>query len=69
MASRVACLLLALLAPACRVDSRDDPGPATGSPPRVTIGQVSWYVDYGAALEVAREEDKALWVHFGENPG
>ena len=36
---------------------------------QVRIGGVLWYVDYDAALEVAREQDKALWVHFGENPG
>ena len=36
---------------------------------RVTIGAIRWYVDYEAALTVARAQDKALWVHFGENPG
>jgi len=35
----------------------------------VRIGDVLWYVDYDAALEIARREDKALWVHFGEHPG
>lgn len=42
---------------------------ATVQADRVKIGGVSWYVDYEAAQAVAREQDKALWVHFGENPG
>ncbi len=36
---------------------------------RVLIGDVAWYVDYDTAVQVARAQDKALWVHFGENPG
>ena len=51
---------------------RSDDGSAGAETPmleRATIGQISWYVDYDAAVEVAREQDKALWVHFGENPG
>lgn len=44
-------------------------GPTTSDAERVQIGGVHWYVDYEAALEVARQEEKALWVHFGENPG
>ena len=33
------------------------------------IGEIDWYVDYEAAQLIARAQDKALWVHFGENPG
>jgi len=64
-------LLLALLVTACQMDPTEhDAAPApSGAPEQVSIGLVLWYVDYAAALQVAREEDKALWVHFGENPG
>lgn len=61
-------LLLSLTA--CRMDASDDSPPAAAdNASQVTIGEVSWYVDYEAALEVAKRDDKALWVHFGENPG
>lgn len=43
--------------------------PSTSDAERVRIGDIQWYVDYDAALAIAREQDKALWVHFGENPG
>lgn len=36
---------------------------------QVVIGDVSWYVDYDAAVAIARAADRPLWVHFGENPG
>ena len=36
---------------------------------KVQIGAIHWYVDYEAAVAVAREQDRALWVHFGETPG
>lgn len=35
----------------------------------VTIGEVQWYTDYDQAMAVAREQNKPLWLHFGENPG
>jgi len=57
---------------ACRSDvgSPDGGTPErAGSLERTRIGAIAWYVDYDAAVEVAREEDKALWVHFGEHPG
>lgn len=59
--------LLALVAglAACRTDSAEHVPAAA----QVQIGDVRWYVDYEAALCVARAQDKALWVHFGENPG
>ena len=60
-------LLIGLLALACQMNAGD--GVAAGSLERVPIGDIDWYVDYEAAVEVAREQDKALWVHFGENPG
>jgi hypothetical protein len=53
---------------ACRLDE-SRPSAAPSAATRVTIGEIEWYVDYDAAVEVAREQDKALWVHFGENPG
>lgn len=67
--------LVLLMGTACRAESVPEP-PTTASedtaaeaPERVLIGGIRWYVDYEAALAVAREQDKALWVHFGENPG
>lgn len=36
---------------------------------KVKIGGIYWYVDYDAALKIAREENKPMWLHFGENPG
>lgn len=44
-------------------------GPTPETSAMVQIGAIDWYVDYEAALEIAREQDRALWVHFGENPG
>lgn len=35
----------------------------------VRIGRIDWYVDYDAAMQVARDTAKPLWLHFGENPG
>ena len=63
----LAVLLIGLLVTACR--SNPQPGDRRGSAEQVRIGDVLWYVDYDAAVEVARREDKPLWVHFGENPG
>jgi hypothetical protein len=63
-------LALGLGAGGCRSDARanaDDS--AEPVPQQVTIGDINWFVDYDAALASAREQDKALWVHFGENPG
>ena len=42
---------------------------AKQKPKRVRIGGIQWYVDYDAALEIASEEKKPIWLHFGENPG
>lgn len=39
------------------------------APQKVMIGGVEWYVDYDAALKIAQEENKPMWLHFGENPG
>ena len=60
-------LLGALLAASCRGGPEE--APKVGEAAQVTIGDVRWYVDYDAAVEVARQAEKALWVHFGENPG
>ncbi len=35
----------------------------------VKIGGIDWYVDYDAALKVAKEKNLPVWLHFGENPG
>jgi len=70
--SMMGAALLGVIASACRADSQPPEAAAVSSGPaeeRVQIGGVLWYVDYDSALEVAREQDKALWVHFGENPG
>ena len=64
-------IALGLASSACTVSS-EAPGSTAmteSRSERVPIGDVSWYVDYEAAVAVAREQDKALWVHFGENPG
>lgn len=61
---------LGVLAPACHMDPRSEEiAAAVPEAEQVTIGDVRWYVDYEAALALARAQDKALWVHFGENPG
>lgn len=75
--ARVSWALLLLLVPfGCRTDASsagEAPGEARAAHPtdaeRVEIGGVSWYVDYEAAVAIARAEGKPLWVHFGENPG
>ena len=71
-----AAALAALMLGACTMPSSTDdtaasanPGAPEGTVLTVLIGGVSWYVDYDAAAEIARAQDKALWVHFGENPG
>lgn len=35
----------------------------------VRIGSIDWYVDYDAAMKVAKTKNMPLWLHFGENPG
>ena len=60
---------LSLGAWSCQMDDPSASQRATSAPKQVQIGSIHWYVDYEAALAVAREQDKALWVHFGENPG
>lgn len=35
----------------------------------VKIGGIDWYVDYDAALKIAKAKNLPLWLHFGENPG
>jgi hypothetical protein len=58
---------LALTLPACRMNASEEGAAASAG--RVRIGGILWYVDYGDAVRIAREQDKALWVHFGETPG
>jgi len=67
---RASALVLVVAATAaCRAGVESSSEPAAAGGDRVTIGDVHWYVDYEAAVEVARAQDKALWMHFGENPG
>lgn len=44
---------------------------AAGAEPlrTVRIGGIEWFTDYDAALKLARQQVKPLWLHFGENPG
>lgn len=66
---------LALALAACQTDpntdvtTTPDPGTPGAGAEQVRIGSVAWYVDYEAAVAAAREADKPLWVHFGEDPG
>ena len=69
---RPAAFLLVALLVACRMESQPPPTEPAGSTAgahQVVIGEVLWYVDYDAAVDIAVAEDKPLWVHFGENPG
>jgi hypothetical protein len=36
---------------------------------RVKIGEITWFTDYDEAMAYAREQNKPLWLHFGEDPG
>lgn len=56
MARTIAFLVLAMVA-------------AGWAEPRVIIGNIQWYTDYDVAMKVAREQQKPLWIHFGEDPG
>lgn len=38
-------------------------------PKQVKIGGIQWYVNYDAAQKIAKEKNKPMWLHFGENPG
>ena len=40
-----------------------------GQEENVRIGGIDWLVDYDRALAVARQQNKPVWLHFGENPG
>ena len=54
----------------CRADTATmESGMSSSDVQEIRIGDIDWYVDYDAALEVAKAEDKPLWVHFGEDPG
>ena len=63
------CLALALPLAACHMDDHETPASQHLAEGQGLIGDVAWYVDYDAALAVATQTGKALWVHFGENPG
>lgn len=47
---------------------RDESAETTGAT-LVRIGGIDWYSDYDQALARAKEVQKPLWLHFGENPG
>ncbi len=61
-------MLVAAMSSSCRTDSSNAEASELHVE-QVRIGEILWYVHYDAALAIAREQDKALWVHFGENPG
>ena len=35
----------------------------------VRIGSIDWYVNYDDALANAKQTNRPVWLHFGENPG
>lgn len=35
----------------------------------VRIGAIDWYVKYEDAMAAAKESNRPIWLHFGENPG
>lgn len=65
MAQRIALFALLLLPICFRGGWTMD----TGQAATTRIGAICWTTDFSAALEVARRENKPLWMHFGENPG
>lgn len=62
-------LSLTLLLAACQTATDPAQRSGAGAPEAVRIGDIEWLVDYDSALRLARETDRPLWVHFGENPG
>lgn len=75
LCAAVACAILGLAVPSLgdqddgkKKDAKKEDTKKAG-PKRVKIGKIDWYVDYDAALAVAKKEKKLLWLHFGENPG
>ncbi len=44
------------------------PGSGNG-PATVKIGKIDWHVNYDEAMKMAQQQNKPLWLHFGENPG
>ena len=55
--------------PAAGVSSEDITEVNSSDLTQVTIGGINWYVNYDEALQVAKQENKPIWLHFGENPG
>jgi len=47
----------------------ESPTRATEDATQVKIGNINWYVNYDEALQVAKQKNKPIWLHFGENPG
>jgi len=64
-------LLFGLSLQSCQMESNTNVpgGSAEPASDQVRIGGVMWHVDYDVAVDIARKQDKSLWVHFGENPG
>jgi hypothetical protein len=50
-------------------NSNNDADDKNAKPKQVKIGGIDWYVDYDAALKIAKQKKKPIWLHFGENPG
>jgi len=65
MLSRLLLLGLLVLAGWTGVDAREPVAPMT----QVRIGKILWYNNYDQAMALARQQQKPVWVHFGENPG
>ena len=57
----VVVMAIGLGASACRTETRiSDTSSSDSGAERVTIGDVEWYVDYDAALEINPEEENVL---------
>ena len=68
LSAAILCVGCSITGPALAgADSDNDEKAA--KPKQVKIGGIQWYVDYDAALKIAKAKQKPIWLHFGENPG
>ena len=63
------CVGCSITGPALAGGSRTDDDEKVDKPKQVKIGGIQWFVDYDAALKIAKTRQKPIWLHFGENPG